>query len=64
MIHMGLPLKRIQAIIGHSTLAMTADRYGHLYDMEASDLARFDAIYERVMGLEKPAGEVVPLRAS
>jgi integrase len=61
MIHMGLPPKRIQTIIGHSTLAMTMDRYGHLFAMEESDFARLDAIFERVMGAAKPSGEVVSL---
>jgi integrase len=28
---LGLPLKTVQARMGHSTLAMTADRYGHLF---------------------------------
>jgi integrase len=27
----GLPLKSVQARLGHSTLAMTADTYGHLF---------------------------------
>jgi integrase len=61
MIHMGLPPKRIQTIIGHSTLAMTMDTYGHLFPMKDSDFARLDAIFDRVMGATKPAGEVVPL---
>ena len=28
---LGLPLKTVQARMGHSTLAMTADTYGHLF---------------------------------
>jgi len=28
---LGLPLKTVQFRMGHSTLAMTADRYGHLF---------------------------------
>jgi integrase len=28
---LGLPLKTVQARMGHGTLAMTADRYGHLF---------------------------------
>ena len=28
---LGLPLKTVQVGMGHSTLAMTADRYGHLF---------------------------------
>ena len=28
---LGLPLKTVQVRMGHSTLAMTADRYGHLF---------------------------------
>jgi integrase len=28
---LGLPLKTVQDRMGHSTLAMTADRYGHLF---------------------------------
>jgi integrase len=28
---LGLPLKTVQTRMGHSTLAMTADTYGHLF---------------------------------
>ena len=28
---LGLPLETVQVRMGHSTLAMTADRYGHLF---------------------------------
>ena len=28
---LGLPLKTVQVRMGHSTLAMTADTYGHLF---------------------------------
>ena len=28
---LGVPLKTVQVRMGHSTLAMTADRYGHLF---------------------------------
>jgi integrase len=28
---LGLPLKTVQVRMGHSTIAMTADRYGHLF---------------------------------
>ncbi|WP_062223096.1 tyrosine-type recombinase/integrase [Aureimonas sp. D3] len=31
-IETGLPPKRIQTIMGHSTISMTFDRYGHLFD--------------------------------
>jgi len=32
LIETGLPPKRIQQIMGHSTISMTFDRYGHLFD--------------------------------
>jgi integrase len=38
---LGLPLKLVQARLGHATLAMTADTYGHLFpsDDDGSELA-------------------------
>jgi integrase len=31
MIEAGTPVKRLQAMLGHSTMAMTTDTYGHLF---------------------------------
>jgi integrase len=36
---LGLPYKSVQARLGHSTLAMTTDTYGHLFpDPDEADL--------------------------
>jgi integrase len=44
---LGLPLKTVQVRMGHSTLAMTADRYGHLFP--ATDDAEVLAAGERAL---------------
>jgi integrase len=44
---LGLPLKTVQARMGHSTLAMTADRYGHLFPSQ--DDAEILAAGERAL---------------
>ena len=40
-----LPLKTVQARLGHATLAMTADVYGHLFPSESEhdELAQAEA---------------------
>jgi integrase len=40
-----LPLKTVQARLGHATLAMTADIYGHLFPSESEhdELAQAEA---------------------
>jgi integrase len=44
-----LPLKRVQELLGHSTLAMTADVYGHLFP--STDAHNELAAAEKAMGL-------------
>jgi integrase len=44
---LGLPLKTVQHRMGHSTLAMTADRYGHLFP--STDDAEILAAGERAL---------------
>jgi integrase len=44
---LGLPLKTVQVRMGHSTLAMTADRYGHVFP--ATDDAAVLAAGERLL---------------
>jgi integrase len=46
---LGLPLKLVQARLGHATLSMTADTYGHLFPSE--DAHDELAAAERAMGL-------------
>ena len=43
MADQGVSLKRVQAWLGHSTLAMTADTYSHLFHDDEDDAARFEA---------------------
>ena len=42
-----LPLKMVQERMGHSTLAMTADRYGHLFpsDDDGAELAKAEKLF-------------------
>jgi integrase len=42
-IEMGFPPKRLQALLGHSSIAMTFDTYGHLFPNLADDHAKFAA---------------------
>ena len=44
-----LPLKEVQARLGHATLEMTADSYGHLFPR--SDHSAEIAAAERALGL-------------
>jgi integrase len=55
MIDAGMPVKRLQAMLGHSTLAMTSDTYGHLFPDPEGDQQRMAAA-ERAL--------VTPRRAS
>jgi hypothetical protein len=58
---LGLPLKTVQVRMGHSTLAMTADTYGHLFPSqdEAELLAAGEAALMRASDL--PARATVAL---
>jgi len=42
--------KKIQAMLGHSTLAMTYDRYGHLFPSLESDQAAMATLQARLVG--------------
>ena len=44
-----LPLKTVQARLGHSTLAMTADTYGHLFP-RGDDRAEMEAAECSLLG--------------
>jgi integrase len=50
---LGLPLKLVQAWLGHATLAMTADTYGHLFP--SSDQHSELAAAEQTLGLNEVA---------
>jgi integrase len=54
MAHQGASLKRVQGWMGHSTLAMTADTYAHLFRDDEDDAARFEAA-ERALVAARPA---------
>jgi integrase len=43
MIDQQVPMKRLQAMLGHSTMAMTSDTYGHLFPDPAGDQERMAA---------------------
>jgi integrase len=44
---LGLPLKMVQERLGHATLAMTADRYGHLFPKgdDGTELAKAEKLF-------------------
>ena len=46
---LGLPLKSVQALLGHATLSMTADTYGHLFP--STDAHSELAAAEEALGL-------------
>lgn len=71
MIRAGGHPKQIQATLGHSSITVTLDRYGHLFESQGDELA------ERVAGLREPApvrlaasvrpdsgATVIPIRAA
>lgn len=42
----GVPIKALQAAMGHQSAALTLDRYGHLYETDYSQIAdRMDALH-------------------
>lgn len=48
LIEQGLPAKQIQRIMGHATIAMTFDTYGHLFD-EGDSRSAIDAIEQDIL---------------
>jgi integrase len=36
--HLGWTPKRVQSVLGHSSITMTFDRYGHLFEDRDGDL--------------------------
>lgn len=49
-IEQGFGPKRIQAVLGHSSITTTFDRYGHLFRDEAGDQEAMKAIEARLLG--------------
>jgi len=49
-IEQGLSPKRIQAIMGHSSIQVTYDRYGHLFNNDEADQTAMQAIEARLLG--------------
>jgi len=43
VIEQGFSPKKVQALLGHATIAMTFDRYGHLFPSLEDDHAKFVA---------------------
>lgn len=46
----GLSPKRVQSLLGHSTIGMTFDTYGHLFPSEADDRAAMQRLQARLVG--------------
>jgi integrase len=49
MIDAGTPMKRLQAMLGHSTMAMTSDTYGHLFPDPEGDQQRMAAAEQALL---------------
>jgi integrase len=53
MIDAGTPMKRLQAMLGHSTMAMTSDTYGHLFPDPEGDQQRMAAAEQALLASVK-----------
>jgi integrase len=49
MIEAGTPIKRLQAMLGHSTMSMTTDTYGHLFPDPEGDQQRMAAAEQALL---------------
>jgi integrase len=59
MIAAGVNPKEVSTWAGHSTVAFTLDRYGHLYEEHADEaMGRLDAMLSQA----RPSGEIRALR--
>jgi integrase len=56
LIDQGFPIKRLQAMLGHSTMSMTIDVYGHLLPDPEGDLERLAAAEQALLRSAKPTG--------
>lgn len=50
MIEQGFSAKRLQALLGHSSIQMSMDLYGHLFPSQEDDQAKFAAAERSVIG--------------
>lgn len=48
-IEQGFPPKRVQALMGHASIQMTFDVYGHLFPSEAEDRKAMKALQARLL---------------
>ena len=49
MIEQNWPVKKIQTILGHSSVTMTIDVYGHLFTKAEDDVELFGKMEEELM---------------
>jgi integrase len=49
-IEQGFPPKRVQALMGHSSIQVTFDTYGHLFPSEAEDRVAMGELQMRLIG--------------
>ena len=49
-IEQGFSPKRVQALMGHSTIQMTFDTYGHLFPSAADDQVAMGQMQARLIG--------------
>jgi integrase len=62
LIRSGAHAKAIQAHLGHSSITVTMDIYGHLFEDDMDELAqRFDFAHREAKGLITPGNNVRPL---
>jgi integrase len=68
MIEQGTPIKRLQALLGHASVAMTVDTYSHLFPPGDEEYGRINAAVASVLampGVEEmgvPSAEIFHLR--
>ena len=61
LISQGVHPRAVQAHLGHSSIAVTMDRYGHLFPSEFEAIAdKLEALHERAAAQPRPNREVIP----
>jgi integrase len=55
-IELGFSPKRVQALMGHSSIQMTFDTYGHLFPSKDDDAAAMQQLQARLVGCAKSRG--------
>lgn len=56
----GVNMKRVQPWMGHSSIHVTSDTYGYLFDNPTRDAAVADAIERELTGAHEDAAWILP----